>query len=86
MEAVMGSQEWATILRCSVKTVEERLRSGDLPGEKFGGSWVIVTSAMLDRLHELTVEKMLERRGPRQPEATHIGHRGRQPPELPALN
>lgn len=62
MPPIMGSAEWASLLGCTQKTVEERLRTGDLPGEKFGDGWVCPTEAMLARINEIAIEKMLARR------------------------
>lgn len=59
---IMDAAAWADLLQCSQKTVEERMRTGDLPGEKFGDPWICPTEAMLARLNEIAVERMLERR------------------------
>jgi hypothetical protein len=81
---ILTSSEAAAILRCTPKTVEDRLRAGDLPGEKFGESWILPSVAFMQRVNEIAIEKMLERRALRGelPDLVHVGvRRGRR--ELP---
>lgn len=52
----------AEILLCDVNTVSERLISGDLPGTKFGRSWVVPAAALYQRVNEIAIEKAEERR------------------------
>lgn len=90
MPAIVTAAEAAQLLQCSVKTVEERLREGDLPGEKFGDGWILPTQALIERVNEIAVAKMLERRKgraePRAPQLVAVGGRGRRaPPALPSL-
>jgi len=59
----------AELLECSTKTVEDRLRSGDLPGLKFGDGWVIPAGAFWLRLDELAIEQAASRRKPAAPSA-----------------
>lgn len=83
----------AELLECSAKTVEERLRNGDLPGLKFGDGWVIPAGAFWQRLDELAIEQAAKRRQPPAPAATTVqvaeGRRARattrQAPALPKL-
>ena len=84
--AIMDAAGWAQLLQCSQKTVEERMRTGDLPGEKFGEGWVCPAQAMLDRLNEIAVEKMFERRAVRERPAapTLVAVRGKRTRQLPA--
>lgn len=42
----------ADMLGCEPRTLEERLASGEFPGVKYGRSWRIVTTAMLQYLNE----------------------------------
>jgi hypothetical protein len=74
------------LLACAPKTVEERLRSGDLPGEKFGDGWILPTRALLERVNEIAVERMLERRkgrgDPPGPTAVSFARARRGPPAL----
>lgn len=84
---ILTPEEAATLLRCTKKTVEDRLRAGDLPGEKFGEGWIIPADALLQRINELAVESMNRRRKGKEPAAptlVAIGQdpagRGRKPP------
>ncbi len=79
---IMSTAQWAELLGCSVKTLQERLRTGDLPGEKFGDDWVCPTEAMLQRINEIAVEKMMERRKQRTPAAVLRPSGKRTPPSL----
>lgn len=74
------------MLHCSVKTVEERTRRGDLPGLKFGDGWVFPAAALFQRLNEKALEEARERGGlaPLQPTAVrHQVKRRKTPPTLP---
>jgi hypothetical protein len=82
---VIDSEFAAGLLRCSQKTVEERMRTGDLPGEKFGEGWVVGAAAFLHRVNEICMERMLERRKRPEPSAVAANDGGRQPPKLPSL-
>lgn len=78
----------AEMLRCSTKTIEDRLRAGDLPGEKFGEGWILPTEAFVQRVNEIALEKMLQRRkarNPLPPVAVAVKSRLRQPPPLPEI-
>lgn len=84
---ILDASAAAELLLCSVKTVEERLRLGDLPGEKFGDGWAVPTAALLERVNEIAREKMLERRAARsqsaRPHLVAVGHGHRRaPPNL----
>lgn len=85
---VLDSEGAAKLLFCAQKTVEERCRIGDLPGEKFGDGWAIPTFALLQRVNEISIEKMLERRAaaekPVRPNLVQVGRHNveRQPPPL----
>lgn len=59
---LLNAAGWAEALECSQKTVEDRMRTGDLPGEKFGEGWICPAEAMLARINEIVVERMLSRR------------------------
>jgi excisionase family DNA binding protein len=62
MDAIYTTEGAAKLLQCSVKTIEERLRTGDLPGEKFGDSWVLPGQALIERVNEMAKAKAAERR------------------------
>lgn len=85
---VLDSEGAAGLLFCAAKTVEERCRTGDLPGEKFGDGWAIPTLALLQRVNEIAVAKMLERRAaaekPVRPVLVQVGRHSneRTPPPL----
>lgn len=49
---ILKAEELADMLGCSVTTVEEKARQGQLPGLKFGdGGWVFPTRATFDMLN-----------------------------------
>lgn len=75
---VYTAEEAAAKLECSVKTVEEMARTGELPGIKPGGSWVFPAGALAQRLDELALEAAAQRRKRPAPSATT------QPPATPA--
>ena len=62
MNPFLESADAAALLRCSVKTVEDLARSGDLPGEKFGESWVFPSEAFLAAVNEIAIRRAAERR------------------------
>lgn len=70
----------ADLLDCEVDTVNARALSGDLPGVKFGRSWVFPTTALDARLNELAIEEAAARRAPRTPVLVAVKRRG--PPSL----
>lgn len=77
----------ATLLRCSIKTVEERARAGDLPGLKYGDGWVFPAGALAQRLNELALEQSEFRKRPRATAAiTKLSAKNepRRPPRLPS--
>lgn len=58
--------EVAKILLCDDETAAERVNKGDLPGVKFGRSWVIPAAAFFQRLNELALEEAERRRKERE--------------------
>lgn len=58
----------ASILRCDEETAAERVIKGDLPGVKFGRSWIIPAAAFFQRLNELALEEAEARRAERAKE------------------
>lgn len=56
----------AEMLGCTEEVVAERLNQGDLPGVKYGRSWVIPADALRDRLNEKALTEARERREPKQ--------------------
>jgi hypothetical protein len=62
---VLNVDAVARMLGCAITTVEERARTGDLPGLKFGdGGWVFPASALAMRLQELALAEAAARRQP----------------------
>jgi excisionase family DNA binding protein len=61
---IYTADQAAQLLGCSVKTVEEMARQGELPGIKPGGGWVFPAGALAQRLDQLALEQAAKRRGP----------------------
>jgi excisionase family DNA binding protein len=83
MNDILTEQEVATLLDCEPATVQEKARNADLPGLKYGRSWVFPRAALMEALHT----KALARR-PAKPEpvATFVKQSQRKaPPVLPTL-
>jgi excisionase family DNA binding protein len=57
----------ADMLLCDKETVSERLNKGELPGLKFGRSWVIPATAFFKRLNDLALEEADKRRAESSP-------------------
>lgn len=85
---VMSETQVAAILDCEPQTVQEKARAGQLPGIKFGRSWIFPKSALIQRLHEMALENKPKLRPPPRAYALNIargtGHRA-PPPQLPNL-
>lgn len=86
--------EVAEILGCTPAVAVEQIRRGDLPGLKFGRSWLIPAQAFHQRLNELALEVASERRAARQSRLSYsvpipapLAPRSRRriPPPLPSL-
>jgi excisionase family DNA binding protein len=45
----------AALLECEVSTVEEKARTGELPGVKIGKSWQFPRAALFQRLNEMAL-------------------------------
>lgn len=86
LPAVLDTIQAAEILRCSARSVEEALRSGQLPGHKWGESWILPSRAFIDRINEHAAEAATERRlPPVRPAPAPWSQRrksGRPPPRL----
>ena len=84
---VLTDDDLAESLCCTVETVREGAKSGDLPGIKFGRGWVFPRAAVLERLSEKALAEATARRAPTVPAAVLSAPQSqtrRQPPELPA--
>lgn len=56
---ILNVTQMAGMLGCAVSTVEERARTGDLPGLKFGdGGWIFPRRAVLERLYEKSMARI----------------------------
>lgn len=86
--------EVAQLLECEPETIAERIKHGDLPGVKFGRSWVIPGQALDQRLNELALEECRKRRQEKESglqaglmiaQAKKAPRRARIPPALPDL-
>jgi len=83
MTEILTIDAVATLLRCDEKTVSERLVSGDLPGAKFGRSWIVPAVALFQRINDLATEEAAERRRSSMPnlpppDAGQANRRGRK--------
>lgn len=67
MTEILTVEQVAEILHCEEKTVAERLVNGDLPGAKFGRSWIIPARALFQRINDLALEESDKRRAESSP-------------------
>lgn len=80
---VIGSEECALLLGCTVEQVEDMARAGDIPGLKIGRSWRFIRADMLAALAERARAEAQERRAGRRPAAQPVKPpRRRAPPSL----
>lgn len=87
---IYTADQAAELLGCSVKTVEEMARQGELPGIKPGRGWVFPAGALAQRLDQLALEQAAKLRAPPAPVATTVmpaskTRRGPKPRSLPRL-
>lgn len=59
---IYTAEQIASLLKCDKETAEARIRSGDLPGVKFGKSWVIPRQALLKCLNEMALSEAAQRK------------------------
>jgi len=78
-------EQVARALKCSVYTVEQRARDGDLPGLKYGVAWVFPPEALRARLTEKALAEAAERRAPKPPRAIAFAPPERRKPGRPRL-
>jgi excisionase family DNA binding protein len=62
-QAVYTVAEVATILDCTQASVEAHLRSGRLPGLKFGRSWVVPIEAFNTAINALALDEAALKQG-----------------------
>lgn len=60
MSDVLTTDEVADLLECEPKTIEEKLRRGELPGVKFGRSWMLPRQALMETLNDLARKNLAE--------------------------
>lgn len=85
MKDVMSKDEVAEILDCEPVTVEEKARTGELPGVKFGRSWIFPRTALLECLNAKALENT-KSRASKKPDAKAVKNPfKRSPPALPSL-
>ena len=84
MHETIDSTACAALLHCTPEQVEELARAGEIPGLKFGRSWLFVRADLLAYLAEKARLEAQERRAKRQPGVIPITskQRRRQPPPL----
>ena len=81
----MGSDECAALLRCTPEQVEELARAGEIPGLKFGRSWLFVRADLLAYLAEKARLEAVERRSKRQRDSFASGRVSRKTTPLPLV-
>lgn len=84
MSDVLTTDEVADLLECEPKTIEEKLRRGELPGVKLGRSWMCPRQALLETLNDLAKKNLAEHLGEAPPIAdlpgSRLGKRRTAPP------
>lgn len=77
LDPILQVPQVAELLKCSRRTVEERTRNGDLPGIKYGESWVYPTQALLAVVNQQALQNVepVQRRA--------LAAQVRTPPRLP---
>ena len=86
MQAILTSDDVAKILHCERTTVEECMRRGELPGFKFGRTWLVPEEALSGHLNALALSEAEKRRVRAVPMAVAVQCKPkRQRPVLPQL-
>lgn len=67
MPETLTVEQVAELLLCDKETAAERLNRGELPGLKFGRSWIVPSAAFFQRLNELALEQSEHRRSAGDP-------------------
>lgn len=85
---VLAIEHVATMLECEPGTVETALRNRQLPGIKYGRSWVLPRDALLAELNRQAMENMQAPSAPAHAAVlqAQTGRRTRSRPTLPNLN
>lgn len=89
-DELLSVEKVASALDCAGTTVEERARTGELPGIKLGRAWVFPRAALLQSLCEMAQREAAARKqAPAAPAraiaATRPGRR-QSAPQLPRFN
>lgn len=83
MNDILTEKEVADLLDCESTTVQEKARNAELPGLKYGRSWVFPRSALMEVLN---AKAMARTPTIAKPLATFVKKSQRKPPPvLPAL-
>ena len=94
MGEILTIDQIAELLGCAKSTVAAHLKSGLLPGLKFGRQWVVPAQAFFERVNALAHEQAAIRRDGHVRAGTPLayqvppvagGKRRRVPPVLPSL-
>lgn len=67
MNEILTVEQIADLLDCEPETVQEKLLNNDLPGVKFGLSWVCPKKTLLDFLHKKSLAGYIRKK------AAHLG-------------
>lgn len=86
----ISASEVAQLLNCTEEQAEELTRRGEIPGTKFGKSWIYVRSDLLAYVAERARREAEERRASKQGRAgthkvTPLRQRRKAPPPLPQM-
>lgn len=65
---ILKPEDAADLCGCEPLAIIERMRTGELPGVKFGRSWVIPREAFIQRINEIALAESAARRGQAQSE------------------
>jgi excisionase family DNA binding protein len=79
---LMDSAAVAQLLACSVRTVEDRARTGALPAVKFGEGWMFPSEALLKAINRLAEEDAAQRAHTPAPAAIKHAPVRKGPPNL----
>lgn len=69
---LLDSEQVASLLKCSTRTVEDYARSGRLPAAKFGDGWVFPAEALMRAVNRIAEEEAGKRLVPPKPPAVKV--------------
>ncbi|MDO9235965.1 MAG: helix-turn-helix domain-containing protein [Aquabacterium sp.] len=84
MKDILTEEDVAEILGCEIQTIQEKARSGELPGVKFGRPWRFPRTALLEALHTKAMANKSKAAPAPVAVLKPVGKASRQPPVLPA--